>query len=101
MHHKVEFTRHADEDSSQAYEWYESQENGLGLHFSRCLIDLIELIGTQPLSFPASHRTFRKGLMKTFPYAVYFQICEDRIVIAAIIHGARNPKLTARFLRRS
>jgi toxin ParE1/3/4 len=100
VHHRIEFTRHADSDSTQAYEWYEAQEEGAGRYFSRRLIELIELIDEQPLSFPASHRSFRKGLMKNFPYAVYFQICGDKIVIAAIIHGARNPRLTAQLLRR-
>ncbi|MBK1814701.1 type II toxin-antitoxin system RelE/ParE family toxin [Luteolibacter yonseiensis] len=96
----IELTVGADSDSDAAYEWYERQEQGAGRYFDRQLLHLLENIRMRPFSFPTSHAVFRKALMRKFPYAVYFQIFDEKIVVIAIIHGARNPRRVRDLLRR-
>lgn len=38
--------------------------------------------------------------MKKFPYAVYFQVSEEEILVVAIVHGARNPDQVDNLLNR-
>lgn len=100
MHRRIELTTGVDSDSDSTYEWYEKQEQGIGRQFAKNLLDLLENIQLQPFSFPTSHAVFRKALMRKFPYAVYFQIFDEKIVVIAIIHGARHPRQVRDLLKR-
>lgn len=100
MPRRVVFTAGANSDVDEAFAWYEAQDSELGAYFTRRLVELIDTISGMPLSYPPRAGAFRRGLMKNFPYAVYFQILEEKIVIAAIVHSARNPRLVSKLLMR-
>ena len=47
----------------------------------------------RPLQFPAVASDVRRGLLHTFPYAVYFRPSDAAIVVLAVLHLRRNPKV--------
>lgn len=96
----IELTSGADADPEEAYHWYEVQEPGAGKYFDRRPIERLEDIAIRPTSFPPSHGIYRKALLKKFPHAIYFQIFDEKIVIVAIVHSARDPERVQRFLNR-
>jgi plasmid stabilization system protein ParE len=50
-------------------------------------------IRERPLQFPAVSGKVRRALLQTFPYAVYFRWSDDIVVVLAVLHLRRNPKV--------
>ncbi len=81
----------SDADIEAAFEWYESEQPGLGLEF----LDEIRATYTRILDGPFKYEELRPGirraLTRRFPYAIYFSIEDDLIVIIAVLDTARDP----------
>ncbi|TFH03807.1 MAG: type II toxin-antitoxin system RelE/ParE family toxin, partial [Spirochaetales bacterium] len=45
-----------------------------------------------PRQFPVVHNGVRRGLMKRFPYQVFFLGDNQRVVVLAVFHAKRNPE---------
>jgi len=76
--------------------WYEEQRSGLGDVFRDQVLDLIERIADAPLQFPNVGKAVRRGLVHRFPYAVYFVVEDQAVVILAILHQSRDPEVWRR-----
>ena len=83
----------AEADALEAYRWYNEQLPGLGEDFLTEVDRAIETIRANPEASRKIHREFRRALIKRFPYAVFYAVREDRIVMFAILHTARDPRL--------
>jgi plasmid stabilization system protein ParE len=79
-------------DIDDAFLWYETQRPGLGHEFLAAADALIAAIAEHPLSFPVIRRNTRRALMRRFPYAMYFRIYDEVVVVVACMHGRRNPR---------
>lgn len=73
-------------DIESAANWYEAQHAGLSLRFVDAVDHLLRRIRTTPLQFPKISTGIRRGLLHTFPYAVYFQTTDQSVVILAVLH---------------
>jgi toxin ParE1/3/4 len=51
----------------------------------------MDLIRESPQRFPAVLRSIRRVALKRFPYGVYFEVQDDRIVVLAVYHFKRSP----------
>jgi len=86
----------AEADLQEAYDWYEERERGLGAEFLRRVDSCIQLICRHPEMYPAVYMDARQGVIRRFPYAVlYFREADD-IVVIAVFHAARDPKVWKR-----
>ncbi len=82
----------AELEMQDAYNWYEERQEGLGSEFMRCAENCIELIRRHPEIFPVAHRTIRQGVIRRFPYSIFY-IPEDRaIIVLSVFHASRQPK---------
>ena len=79
-------------DIDEAFLWYETQRPGLGREFLAAADTLIDAIVEHPLRYPVVRRNTRRALLRRFPYALYFRIYDDVIVVVACMHGRRNPR---------
>ena len=43
--------------------------------------------------FPTVSGDVRRALLHTFPYAVYFRPSDETVVVLAVLHLRRNPKV--------
>jgi hypothetical protein len=81
-----------EEDVIDGYNWYEKKSRGLGedlLHmFYACASDIL----WNPLLYRKVYQDFRRCLLRRFPYAVYFTIDNDRIIVFGLFHCARYPR---------
>ncbi len=87
----VIFRRQAKYEFDEAGDWYEQESTGLGLAFLAEIESLIQRIATSPEQFPVLYRDVRKAVARRFPYCVYFRERDQRIVVLAVFHSARNP----------
>lgn len=81
----------SDADIEAAFEWYESEQPGLGLEF----LDEVRAAYTRILDGPFKYQEFRSGirrvLTRRFPYGIYFSVEGDLIVVIAVLDTARDP----------
>ena len=78
-------------DVESAFDWYEAEEQGLGLEFLEQLRAAYLRILGNPLGYQELRSGIRRALTRHFPYAVYFSIEDDTILILAVLHTARDP----------
>ncbi|NJO55998.1 MAG: type II toxin-antitoxin system RelE/ParE family toxin [Rhodospirillales bacterium] len=109
---KVVLRRGAERDIAEAMEWYEKQDYELGQRFLAAVRTLIARIAAAPRHFPRmptsiggaqpepAGRTIRRGLVRSYPYAVYFVLETSRVVILAVIHQRRAPDAVRALLAR-
>lgn len=51
----------------------------------------LEAIADHPAGYPAIHRDTRRGLVRRFPYAVFYRVVGEQVVVVACMHARRNP----------
>ncbi|MHB1237096.1 MAG: type II toxin-antitoxin system RelE/ParE family toxin [Gallionella sp.] len=80
----------AEEDLEEGYRFYESQADGLGTYFLDTLYSDIDSLAY----FAGMHRVvlgYHRMLSKRFPFAVYYRIAEDVVLVFAVLDCRRNP----------
>ena len=60
--------------------------------FLQALDTCLALIRRHPEAHQLVDRTMRRALLRSFPYAVFFEAGGTEIVIYAVFHGARDPQ---------
>jgi plasmid stabilization system protein ParE len=79
----------AKRDLRDAKAWYRNISRELGIDFVHRIDDAIDSALERPLAFPIVHRTFRRILLHRFPYTLFYNVGDDRIVIVTLLHPAR------------
>jgi len=74
-----------------AFQWYETEEPGLGFEFLNQLRGCYERLLRAPYAYQEPRSGIRRALTKRFPYAVYFSIEDEFVVVLAVLHTARDP----------
>lgn len=83
----------AEKDLEEGYRFYESQSPGLGSYFLDSLysdIDSLAYFGGLHQVVFGHHRL----LSKRFPFAVYYRIIENAVLVFAVLDCRRNPSWT-------
>ncbi|HSS99112.1 MAG TPA: type II toxin-antitoxin system RelE/ParE family toxin [Terriglobales bacterium] len=78
-------------DLKQAREWYDAIRHDLGERFALAVESTIEAIVENPLQFPVVHRGRRRAGVWRFPYGIFFEAQDNKILVIACFHGKRNP----------
>ena len=78
-------------DAEDAAIWYEGKRPGLGLRFLDELDHVVKRIAASPFQFPEIHPAVRRGLLRRFPYSVYFSVREKQVEVIAVLHQHRHP----------
>jgi toxin ParE1/3/4 len=96
MTRRVVIRAEARQDLRAARDWYRDISRGLGADFVKRVNDAVVASSERPAAFPVVLRTFRRVLVRRFPYALFFHADQDRIVVVAVLHQARSPNALAR-----
>ena len=80
-------------DVADAYLWYEEQSLGLGMEFLRCVETALASIQRTPLIYPLVHESYRRALVRRFPFVIFFEIEDSRgrCVVFAVFHCSQDP----------
>jgi plasmid stabilization system protein ParE len=82
----------AEQDASEAYTWYEQQESGLGEEFLRCVDACIRAIRRNPEIYRVVHDSYRRAVLRRFPYVVFYEFVDNIIIVYSVFHCSQDPK---------
>jgi plasmid stabilization system protein ParE len=86
---KINFAPEAAKDLDEAVEWYEAERKGLGKRFAKT-IEAVLRIARYPFFGTEVKTGIYRSLVKRYPYAEYYSIQADEIMIYAIAHLHRK-----------
>lgn len=89
---KLVFAPETEQDLIEAYVWYEDRRNGLGEEFLCCVEACIEGITRNPEIYERVYGNYRRGLIRRFPYAVFYEWDAGTVTIYSVFHTSRNPE---------
>jgi plasmid stabilization system protein ParE len=52
----------------------------------------MEVIRRQPEMCPLVHGTYRRSLIRRFPYAVFYEYAELTVTVYSVFHTSRDPE---------
>lgn len=79
MNYLIEFDIRAEIEYSEAIEWYEDQQIGLGNRFQDSVKKFIDAIDKNPLIYPNKKYDAREGKVEDFPYLIVYKIFPSKI----------------------
>jgi plasmid stabilization system protein ParE len=88
----VFFTPEARTEALEAQDWYEAQMPGLGERFRAEIEGAVERIAAGPLHFPRILQDVRRARLHVFPYALFFRIEPEALLVIACFHASRDPQ---------
>lgn len=91
MSYTLRFLPELEEDVMAAHDWYEGKSAGLGAEFLRSFYAHVAILQRTPLIYPQIYQDFRRGLLRRFPYACYYRIAGELVIIYGAFHCARDP----------
>lgn len=71
--------------------FYDAQGAGLGDYFLACLYSDIESLKLFGGMHPIAYGRFHRALSSRFPFAIYYTLEEDVVVVRSIVDCRRNP----------
>jgi len=95
---RVKILESAVDDLRAGYSFYEAQEHGVGDYFINTLFSEIDSLSL----YGGIHRTscgYHRLLSHKFPFAIYYRMDGDTVVVRAVLDCRRDPAWIRRRLR--
>ena len=81
----------AEREIQEAFDWYEERSEGLGTEFLRAADACLSGVRRNPDAYQAVHNEVRRALLRKFPYALFYLVRADTIIVLACFHVKRSP----------
>jgi plasmid stabilization system protein ParE len=91
MIYNLEIKESAQNDVIAAVEYYENQQEYLGVRFLDCWEAYLAELQQEPLIYQKKYKKFRQVLIKPFPYHIIYEVEEKTIVVYKVVYGGRHP----------
>jgi len=88
---QVIFLEEAKLELTEAVNYYNDQNNGLGYEFAAEVKKTIERITQYPEAWFSISKRTKRCRCNRFPYGIIYYIDNDKIVIVAVMHLKRKP----------
>ena len=89
MTRQVVFRPEAEDEVLATCAWYEGRRAGLGKEFAQAVDEIVSRIVDTPVAYQRAHRDTRRAVLSRFPYAVYYRLAGEEIVVLAV-HGRQH-----------
>lgn len=86
-------------DLVHGFWFYEQQATGVGRYFLDTLYSEIESLGINAGIHPVKFGSYHRLLSRHFPWAVYYTVQSDKILIHAILDNRADPAATEQRLK--
>jgi len=100
MRYSLQFLPEVEDDVMAAYVWYNAKADAIAEDFLRVFYASAYEITQYPLLYLNVHKNFRRRLIRQFPYALYFTINNNTVIVFGLFHCARNPMFIQSTLQR-
>jgi plasmid stabilization system protein ParE len=90
MKYKVVIRHEAAREIQEAFDWYEEQSEGLGAEFLRAADACLAGARRNPEAYQVVHRHVRRALLRKFPYALFYILEDETIIVIACFHIKRS-----------
>ena len=71
--------------------WYDQRRPGLGARFCDAVEQVLDRIAANPKVHAPVFQDVRKGVVRKFPYCVYYRDEPGQVVVLAVFHTSRDP----------
>ncbi|MGZ5436807.1 MAG: type II toxin-antitoxin system RelE/ParE family toxin [Pyrinomonadaceae bacterium] len=88
----LKFSIVAEREIEAAANYYEKQEDRLGLRFVLELQRAINFILQFPNAWPPISKRARRCVLRRFPYNVIYSVQQDIVIIVTVVHQHRDPE---------
>ena len=89
----VVFRRQVGRDLAAGFGQYAKERESLGEQFLSAVSSVFDAIEQYPEMFARMDGEVRRALVSRFPYAVFYRVEANRVVVLAVLHTARDPRL--------
>lgn len=96
MKYTIQFSPEASDDLTDILGFYKSQSSpDLQRRFIQALSTTLKTLQVSPKSFSIRFKNARCGVVKTFPYTIYYWVddVQQNVNLFAILHQSRHPKI--------
>lgn len=93
MRYNLTFTLFAEKDIEEIIEWYGKQNIDLSRKFIISLDKTVQSVTKNPFLFQEVYKNYRCINCDKFPYKIIYRTIENNIIVTAITHHKRNPKI--------
>jgi plasmid stabilization system protein ParE len=83
----------AESEFDEAFDWYDAQRVGLGAEFATEVQKVFDRIAANPKMHQAVFADIRRGVVRRFPYSVFYRPHSDRVEVIAVFHNSRDPSI--------
>ncbi len=90
MNLPVVLTPEAQAEFDEAADWYE-QQAGLGSAFTANVRDVLNRIAGMPLLHQVVYKDIRRGIVRRFPYSVFYRVDANRVTVISVFDNRRDP----------
>ena len=90
MTRQLVVSREARSDISEAIAWLGDVSPSLPSRFKLELENVYASILEHTQMYPVVHKTFRRALLRRFPYSVFYVVEPAVVLIAGVVHHSRD-----------
>lgn len=92
----VTFRAADEEDFESAATYHNAQLPGLGDEFLMEVDARLAVVKRYPRIYPSVDDGMRRAILQRFPYAIFYVVDDEAIVVLGCLHTARDPRLWKR-----
>jgi toxin ParE1/3/4 len=92
---EIELLLRAEDELSDAYNWYQEQLPTLGDKFYKEIDHYLYLISQNPFHFPIKYKSeLRAASLNKFPFLIVYWVDEinHKVFVSSVFHTSRKPK---------
>jgi toxin ParE1/3/4 len=83
----------AQAEFDEGYDFYEGRKAGLGETFADAVQVVLDRISANPLIHQVVFGTVRRGVVKGFPYCLYYREEPTLVRVLSVFHTSRDPAI--------
>jgi plasmid stabilization system protein ParE len=87
----LRFHPEAEEEDLGSLSWYRDRSPVAAINFESAIEEAVARIGKAPKRWPIYFDSFRRYVLRQFPFSIIYQELSSEIVVFAVAHGRRRP----------
>jgi hypothetical protein len=82
----------AEKELTDACDFYDSEQVGLGDRLHEEVAKTLRAVEENPFLYPHAEKTgYRKAVLHTFPFSIYYCVTNNRVIVIAVHDARRDP----------